>query len=395
VTRISPLRLTGSAGYTYTYDGDGNRVRKSNTSTGAATKRYWSMGGNTLAEGDGSGNLTAEYIYFGGKRVARIDLPANTVHYYLSDHLGSTSMVASAAGAIEEESDYYPFGTEVIVTGPGVNELKFTGKRRDTESQLDYFGTRNYAYWLGRFLSADQIYFQASMMKDPQQFNLYSYVRNNPLRFIDPNGEAVKLPDDPKKRKKALDAAKSQVGAKAGTHLYDNTDKKTGNHYIGISGDHAAFAKMNGAASDLSAVVDSHTEVAISIVSPGTTITDDSGSSATIGSLNQGMSPAATGIMNGQITITMMDPDADPGKLPGSVMSDGNDGHSDFGIILGHEMGHAAVEMGIFLQSAEPYYVDQNPNLRNTNKMSVQFENRVRQNKDPNGPTRAREHPEQ
>jgi hypothetical protein len=60
------------------------------------------MGGNTLAEGDGSGNLTAEYIYFGGKRVARIDLPANTVHYYLSDHLGSTSIVASAAGAIEE-----------------------------------------------------------------------------------------------------------------------------------------------------------------------------------------------------------------------------------------------------------------------------------------------------
>ena len=100
----------------YTYDGNGERVLKFNTSTGAAVKRYWSMGGNTLAEGDGSGNLTAEYIYFGGKRIARIDLPANTVHYYLSDHLGSTSVVVSAAGALEEESDYYPFGTEVIVT---------------------------------------------------------------------------------------------------------------------------------------------------------------------------------------------------------------------------------------------------------------------------------------
>src|SRR5579864_3155696 len=107
------------------------------------------MGGNTLAEGDGTGNLTAEYIYFGGKRIARIDLPANTVHYYLSDHLGSTSVVVSAAGAVEEESDYSPFGTEVVVTGLGTNELKFTGKRRDTESQLDYFGARYYsnAYW--------------------------------------------------------------------------------------------------------------------------------------------------------------------------------------------------------------------------------------------------------
>jgi hypothetical protein len=52
------------------------------------------MGGNTPAEGDGTGNLTAEYIYLDDMRVARVDLPANTVHYYLSDHLGSTSLVA-------------------------------------------------------------------------------------------------------------------------------------------------------------------------------------------------------------------------------------------------------------------------------------------------------------
>jgi hypothetical protein len=82
-------RLWATAGMSYTYDGNGERVLKSNTSTGAAVKRYWSMGDNTLAEGDGTGNLTAEYVYFGGKRGARIDLPANTVHYYISDHLNS------------------------------------------------------------------------------------------------------------------------------------------------------------------------------------------------------------------------------------------------------------------------------------------------------------------
>jgi len=70
-------RLSSTAGITYTYDANGERVLKSNTSTGVAVKRYWSMGGNTLAEGYSSGNLTAEYVYFGGKRVARIDLPAN------------------------------------------------------------------------------------------------------------------------------------------------------------------------------------------------------------------------------------------------------------------------------------------------------------------------------
>jgi RHS repeat-associated protein len=146
------------------------------------------MGGNTLAEGDGSGNLTAEYIYFGSKRIARIDLPANTVHYYLSDHLGSTSVVVGAAGMIEEESDYYPFGTEVVVTGPGTNELKFTGKRRDTESQLDYFGARYYGNAVGRWTSPDPINFSKKHLIKPQRWNKYSYVQNDPLGSIDPDG---------------------------------------------------------------------------------------------------------------------------------------------------------------------------------------------------------------
>lgn len=42
-----------------------------------------------------------------------------------------------------------------MVTGPGANELKFTGKRRDTESQLDYFGARYYAGSMGRWISPD------------------------------------------------------------------------------------------------------------------------------------------------------------------------------------------------------------------------------------------------
>jgi RHS repeat-associated protein len=182
-------RLLSTAGTTYTYDGNGERVLKSQVINNVLTpvKRYWSMGGNTLAEGDGTGNLTAEYIYFGSKRVARIDLPANTVHYYLSDHLGSTSIVASASGTVEEESDYYPFGTEVIATGPGANELKFTGKRRDTESQLDYFGARYYSNAFGRFTTAD-LPFADQHKQTPQTWNLYTYGRNNPLGGIDPNG---------------------------------------------------------------------------------------------------------------------------------------------------------------------------------------------------------------
>ena len=147
--------------------------------------------GNVLAEADGSGSLTAEYIYFNGKRIARIDLPANTVHYYLSDHLGSTSKIISAAGAVEEESDYTAFGTELLGSS-GVNHYKFTSKERDSETGLDYFGARYYDSAMGRWMSPDWKSkpepVPYASLDNPQTFNLYSYVGNNPLSKADADG---------------------------------------------------------------------------------------------------------------------------------------------------------------------------------------------------------------
>jgi RHS repeat-associated protein len=64
--------------------------------------------------------------------------------------------------------------------------LKFTGKERDTESGLDNFGFRYYGSPLGRFMSADDGTDQVA--DNPQSWILYSYVRNNPLRYTDPDG---------------------------------------------------------------------------------------------------------------------------------------------------------------------------------------------------------------
>lgn len=71
-----------------------------------------------------------------------------------------------------------------------------TGKERDTETNLDYFGARYYASTQGRFTSIDPTYFQVMMAIDPQRFNLYAYARNNPLKFVDPDGERVYLRGD-------------------------------------------------------------------------------------------------------------------------------------------------------------------------------------------------------
>src|SRR5262249_54387607 len=171
----------------YTYDGDGKRVQKSNG------KVYWyGMGSDPLTETDASGNPTAEYIFFGGKRTARLDLPSAAVHYYFSDHLGSASVVTSSTGAIQDESDYYPFGGERVITNSDPNNYKFTGKERDTESGLDEFGARYYSSAMGRFAIPDwapkAVAVPYADYSDPQSLNLYSYVKNNPLNATDPDG---------------------------------------------------------------------------------------------------------------------------------------------------------------------------------------------------------------
>ncbi len=66
------------------------------------------------------------------------------------------------------------------------NHYKFTGKERDTESGLDYFGARHYTSSLSRFMTPDDGSDQSP--SDPESWNLYSYVRNHPTDWIDPTG---------------------------------------------------------------------------------------------------------------------------------------------------------------------------------------------------------------
>jgi RHS repeat-associated protein len=132
--------------------------------------------------------------------VARIDSPGNAVHYYVSDALHSTSMVVSAAGVVENESEYYPWGGELqfLNNDPG-NHYKFSGKERDSESGLDYFGARYYSNGLGRFITPDWAAKAAAVpyaeFSDPQSLNLYGYVRNIPTVKIDVDGHCCSFSD--------------------------------------------------------------------------------------------------------------------------------------------------------------------------------------------------------
>ena len=106
-----------------------------------------------VGESDLSGNLTDEYVFFDGERVARKS--TNGVFYYFSDHLKTASVITDSLGNIKSESDYYPWGGELQFVDNDSNHYKFTGKERDSETQLDYFGARYYSNGLGSWVSAD------------------------------------------------------------------------------------------------------------------------------------------------------------------------------------------------------------------------------------------------
>jgi len=179
----------GGATTNYTYDGDGNRVEKSNGTTGTL---YWYMMPGIVAESDLNGNLQSEYIFFDGTRIARKDFPSNAVSYYFSDHLKTTDIVTDANGNILNESDYYPWGGELQFLANDSNHYKFTGKEHDNETGLDYFGARYYSNQLGRFItpdwSATLVPVPYADLTDPQTLNQYSYVRNIPTTRFDADG---------------------------------------------------------------------------------------------------------------------------------------------------------------------------------------------------------------
>lgn len=178
--------MTSTAGVNYIYDGDGHRVEKSNG------KLYWyGNAGKVLEETDLSGNLTSEYVFFGGTRVARRDSPSNNIFYYFGDQLGtSRAIVQSGQTSPCYDADFFPFGGEHALVNTCPQNYKFTGKERDSESNLDNFEARYYSSQIGRMQSPDPLSVSSNMAdsENPQSWNMYSYVLNNPLSATDPDG---------------------------------------------------------------------------------------------------------------------------------------------------------------------------------------------------------------
>ena len=169
---------------TYVYDADGRRVKK--TVGTAITKFVYNAEGQLIAEYEESGTA-----------------PGFTMLFATADHLGSPRVWTIGSGvAANGRHDYAPFGEELGAAHGAVRsgiagysassqadgqKRQFTGKHRDSESGLDYFGARYATLVQGRFTGVDPLLSSAHTI-EPQSWNRYAYTLNNPLRFVDLKG---------------------------------------------------------------------------------------------------------------------------------------------------------------------------------------------------------------
>jgi len=180
----------------YVYDGDGERVRKL---VGENIRFVYGLGDELIMEFDGSsGTLKKEYVSGGLAAIEPTALNSNGTRYQTVDSLGSPRVITNSSGGVVSRHDFMPFGEELSsgvggrtsAMGFGIADGgrdKFTGYEADSETGLNFADARYQSATQGRFTSPDPLASSATAA-DPQSFNRYAYVGNNPLNAVDPSG---------------------------------------------------------------------------------------------------------------------------------------------------------------------------------------------------------------
>lgn len=164
----------------YTYNGNGQRVKKN--VSGTITVFHYNLSGQIIAESNSAGTITAEYVYLNGQPLAKME-GANT-YYYHNDHFATPQKMTDASGVVVWSADYKPFGEAAVSPASTItNNLRFPGQYFDAETGLNYNYMRDYNPTIGKYVEADPSGIQGG------ENQLYNYVNNNPVNWFDPNGQ--------------------------------------------------------------------------------------------------------------------------------------------------------------------------------------------------------------
>jgi RHS repeat-associated protein len=200
--RFAPMTFTwdkagrlasSSDGSTYRYDGHGRRVQKAEP--GQTTVYHYDIGGRIIAETSPAGAKLRDYIYLGNKLVV-VDgcvtegaTACTERQWYHTDTLGSPLARTAASGAVVARLEYQPWGEQWSASGTE-GDRQYNGRVYDPGTGFHDYGARMYGPWIGRFISADSVLGNLSV---PASLNRYSYVHNNPYKYVDPSGHVVEV----------------------------------------------------------------------------------------------------------------------------------------------------------------------------------------------------------
>ena len=158
----------------YEYAADGSKVRTTHTINDNVTSTVYC--GNAVYENGSLTMLLNESGYY--------SFQDNKFHFYIKDHQGNVRVVADETGKVDEVNDYYPFGGLMSNACNNVQLYKYNDKELDRKGGLDWYdyGARHYDAMIGRWCAVD------SLAEKYNSFNVYNYCGNNPIRYVDPNG---------------------------------------------------------------------------------------------------------------------------------------------------------------------------------------------------------------
>ena len=178
--RLKTVRRNGQELAGYGCDSQNRRVRKS---VGAKTTYYlYDLESRLIAEIAGSGRVLREYVWLGQEPVALLEYELRPgLYYYINDHLGTPQRLITGEGTVVWQAAYLPFGRTQAQLGTVQNNLRFPGQYYDAETGLHYNWHRYYDPETGRYLSPDPIGLEGGL-------NLYAYMENDPVNWVDPWG---------------------------------------------------------------------------------------------------------------------------------------------------------------------------------------------------------------
>ncbi|WP_434113447.1 PKD domain-containing protein [Methylocaldum sp. GT1TLB] len=137
-----------------------------------------------IAELDGENQVVSRFVYADKSHVPAYLIRGESTYRIISDHLGSPRLVVNTAdGTVMQRLDYDAWGQVILDTNPGFQPFGYAGGLYDRDTGLVRFGARDYDPETGRWTTKDPIRFAGG------DTNLYGYVLNDPVNWIDSDGQ--------------------------------------------------------------------------------------------------------------------------------------------------------------------------------------------------------------